>query len=380
MTSEEVELLRELTIVIPTCEKPENLERAIEYWRDTPITVHIVDGSEKPWFPIGSLQSIPTITYHHLPLKPGEEILDNYSRRLRFATSLPVTKYSALCADDDAFTLSGLVESILLLNANSMAGAAAGHELGFAKTSGDIRWWLRSAELVNNGLHGMDPSVKLRTKSSFRNYYGICKTPMWAKKLEICFENNFSGGINEDLMNIVGTILLPTFSIKQVLWLRSKTVRRPQVFLSDVIWAENFQKSELDLFVGQVLKAVKLVEPEFAGSPEIFIEGLLRENPNLNRSKNQNYGVTSIAIRKFVLLPIRVQKLIRRAIPQRIHSRLGGQKNLNKLSNAVKPKTSLNEMLNLLELAEIMCNKNELKEFEKLLLKPREELRLKANI
>ena len=71
--------------MIPTYNRPLELERTFEYWRDTPITVHIVDGSEKPWFEIGSLQNIPTITYNHLPAKPGEANLDNYARRLRFA-------------------------------------------------------------------------------------------------------------------------------------------------------------------------------------------------------------------------------------------------------------------------------------------------------
>ena len=61
MTPEEIELLGQLTIVIPTYNRPLELERSIEYWRDTPVTVHILDGSDKPWLPVGVLAGAPNI-------------------------------------------------------------------------------------------------------------------------------------------------------------------------------------------------------------------------------------------------------------------------------------------------------------------------------
>ena len=115
MTPEEVALLSELTIIIPTYNRPLELERAIEYWRDTPVTVHILDGSEKPWFPIGVFLGTNTISYNHLPQNMGESSADNYSRRIALATELPKTNYSALCSDDDFFTIPGLVFAIQAL-------------------------------------------------------------------------------------------------------------------------------------------------------------------------------------------------------------------------------------------------------------------------
>ena len=106
MTPEEVELLSQLTIVIPTYNRPLELERSIEYWRDTPVTVHILDGSDKPWFPVGTCPSAPNIVYHHVPSIIGEKWLENYSRRMCLAAGLPVTKVSVLCADDDFFSIS----------------------------------------------------------------------------------------------------------------------------------------------------------------------------------------------------------------------------------------------------------------------------------
>ena len=104
MTPEEIELLSELTIVIPTYNRSLELERSIEYWRDTPVTVHILDGSDEPCFPIGLLSETQTISYHHIPSTLGESWLDNYVRRLKFGAEHSKTKYSALCGDDDFFS------------------------------------------------------------------------------------------------------------------------------------------------------------------------------------------------------------------------------------------------------------------------------------
>ena len=115
MTTKEIELLSELTIIIPTYNRPLELERAIEYWRDIPVTVHILDGSEKPWFPLGATLNVNTIKYHHVAPYMGEKSLDNYARRLRLSTELVHTNYCALCSDDDHYTVRGLVYAIQAL-------------------------------------------------------------------------------------------------------------------------------------------------------------------------------------------------------------------------------------------------------------------------
>lgn len=48
MKSHEFDLLSELTIVIFPYNRPFDLERAIEYWRDIPVAVQNKDGFEKP--------------------------------------------------------------------------------------------------------------------------------------------------------------------------------------------------------------------------------------------------------------------------------------------------------------------------------------------
>ena len=116
MTPEEVELLSELTIVIPTCNRPFELERAIEYWRDIPLTVHILDGSSNPLFRSGQIVSSGAkIYYHSVPPNVGEKLMENYARRLIKGMSLIETTYASLLADDDYFTISGLLSALKVL-------------------------------------------------------------------------------------------------------------------------------------------------------------------------------------------------------------------------------------------------------------------------
>ena len=102
MTPEEIELLSELTIIIPTYNRPRELERSIEYWRDCPVTVHILDGAPKPCFEIGRIANgIAKINYHSLPTKANEKFMQNYAERIIEGMSFVTSKYAALLADDD---------------------------------------------------------------------------------------------------------------------------------------------------------------------------------------------------------------------------------------------------------------------------------------
>lgn len=48
-----MELLKELTIIIPTYNRPLELEKSIEFWSDSPVSVFIIDGSDRPFLILG---------------------------------------------------------------------------------------------------------------------------------------------------------------------------------------------------------------------------------------------------------------------------------------------------------------------------------------
>ena len=138
MTPEEIELLSELTIIIPTYNRPLELERAIEYWRDTPMTVHILDGSDLAFFNEGLQAGTHGIYYHSFPQK-NETVTENWGRRQLFASGLMTTRFAALCCDDDVFTFSGLVKALKLLN-DGVADSVAGKTGEYSVQRGKVNW------------------------------------------------------------------------------------------------------------------------------------------------------------------------------------------------------------------------------------------------
>ena len=389
MNFKDVGLLRGLTIVIPTCEKPENLERAIEYWRDTPVTVHIVDGSEKPWFQIGTLQNIPTITYHHLPAKFGEEILDNYARRLTFATTLPTTKYSALCADDDFFTVSGLLAIIETLNKDEHLDAMIGRAAVYSKNQKDLIWQIQYADLRNHSDY-RSAKVSVRLLNSERApwlYYGIIKTKLWKKLFQISLEHSYNKQ-TEKLLSIVDRALCQIQIIERIVWIRQGYV--PRTHSGDVHEPVSVFRQTLNIkrfadqrkMRKQIVIAIQHSSPKVSKLKAHWLAQKTSAPKILRRHKNF-LGIKKRAIRKllkfFSFISPETRRKITESLPWRISGSLGYYKIKPETLNATS-RTDLTEFISLLDKSDIDFYPEELLNFEKLLLKPREELRLNANI
>ena len=187
MTPEEAELLNELTIIIPTYNRPLELERAIEYWRDTPVNVHILDGSERPWFPLGPIESIPTVNYHHIPAKKDLSRMENYYQRIFYGSKLPVTKFSAFGSDDDFYTISGLISSIKVLKSQKNIDAVAGRILTYEQEK-KLLWHHKYVPRTGRtDLETESIEEKLNTRSTWF-LWAICKTDPWKAYLVTCFE------------------------------------------------------------------------------------------------------------------------------------------------------------------------------------------------
>lgn len=389
MFPEEVELLSELTVLIPTCNRPLELERAIEYWRETPVTVHIVDGSEKPWFEIGLLLNIPTITYHHLPRMLGEEILDNYSRRLKFATTLPVTKYSALCADDDFFTISGLCAIIETLNKNAHLDAMIGRAATYSKNQKDPIWQIRYADLRNHpDYRSADVSVRLQTSDRAPwLYYGIIKTKLWKKLFQISLEYSYNNR-TEKLLSIVDKSLCRIQIIEWIVWIRQDYV--PRTNSGDIhepisVFRQIFNMKRFAVqrqMRKQIVIAIQHSSPKVS---KLRARWLARKTsaPRILRSHKNFWRIKKRVIRKvlkfFSFISLETRRKITESLPWKISGPLGYYK-IKPETLAATTRTDLDSFISLLEKSDVSFVTNELKDFEKLLLKPREELRLHANL
>ena len=390
MTPEEIELLSELTIVIPTCEKPENLERAIEYWRGTPVTVHIVDGSKTPWFPLGKLLNVPTINYHHIPPENNEGIWENYCRRMRYGAVLPTTKYSALCADDDAFTISGLC-AILNAFANDLTvDAMIGRSALYERNGITPNWRLRYADLRNSpDYRSDDVSVRLLndTRAPFI-YYGVVKTDLWRQLFQISFKYEIL--TTEKLMRIVDRALCRIQIIETIVWLRQGYVPRtnvpeefkvePPTVLKQLLGTQRFEVRRK--MCGQIVIAIRVSSPHVGKmqarrlARKLTKPKIIANNRKIARWKKQIIGKL---ISLFAFLPSDFRRKLTKALPWRVSGPLGFYEIKAETLRATA-RSDLDGFIALLNNSDIDFCRVELEEFEKLLLKPREELRLRANI
>jgi len=248
-------LLSELTVVIFSYNRPLNLERAIEYWHDIPVVVHILDGSEKPWFNAGVLCGIPTITYHHYPIAPGELPFLNGLKRIERGLQLPTTPYSVVGADDDFYTISGLIESLKILKSAKKIDAVAGRVLTYQK-SGDanISWWCKYLGWKDNEkLRSEDISVRaVQQKNWF--LYAVCRTDCWQKFLSTSYMprsfTEFQHYAHEWMMMRLSTALFRTIFLEKSLTVRQATVKGANL-LAALSWRDWLTLKE---YSGQVME------------------------------------------------------------------------------------------------------------------------------
>lgn len=386
MTPKEIELLSELTIIIPTYNRPFQLERAIEYWRDTPVTVHILDGSEKPWFPIGVIPGTTTILYHHLAQKIGESSTNNYSRRITLATELVKTNFSALCSDDDLFTIRGLVTALQVLKSDQ-ADAVVGKCAQYLFRDGRLEWkkinWDWRSDHMSLSENFWDHFVS-DSKGSY--YYGIYKSLIWKKIRLSGVELSFSHiGANETISDFLTKALTRTFVVDDYLWFTNypdqrysnvKGRSRPRFTykypkFSSWLNADKNQ-AERDLLVEVLERGFQKLRPESDWHlANFFARTIFLSKPRQPRISPFRSFMVLLRARMLFLIskfPKVVRKTLFNFLPKKY-------KRILRTCDFIDSRIPVIDIEgDVPELAEAIRN------WEGILLMPREELRLRANI
>ena len=267
MTPEEIELLSELTIIIPTYNRPLELERSIEYWRDLPVTVHILDGTPKPCFEIGRIANgIAKINYHSLPTKANEKFMQNYAERIIEGMSFIKSKYAALLADDDFFTFQGLYKSLEILSSSDKIDAVIGKCATYCFDGNKVVWKKKYLNWIPNELL-KDESLAVRIENDVGKYfiyYGILKSE---KLIEIHTRANrfvFSDfRVNELIAHHLGLTYCRTEVIEEYLWIRQKALIKNPSYEHEIRSSDQIEKLMLsDIFSDAITDIEPLVSAE----------------------------------------------------------------------------------------------------------------------
>jgi glycosyltransferase domain-containing protein len=369
MTPKEIELLSELTIIIPTYNRPLELERAIEYWRNIPVTVHILDGTPKPCFEIGTIvSSSAKISYHSLPTKAHEKFMENYSLRVNQGMSLIKSKYAALLADDDYFTIQGLCKSLEILSSDDKIDAVIGKCATYCFYGNKIEWKKKYLNWIPNNLL-KDESLAVRVENDvgkYSVYYGILRSE---KLKEIHTRANqfvFSDfRINEWVAHHLGLAYCRTQLIEDYLWVRQRAlVKNPyyshKIKSSDPneqeVLAEIFETAitnilpsvSADIKLTWTMQKVNLIEERLKADDLKRTSEVMQK-----RSKNLELATKKLVMNLFLKTPSWLQSVLLKCVPRRFLRSIDGER---------PPEFE---------------SRNDL---ERLLTMPREDLRLRASI
>ncbi len=365
MTPEEIELLSELTIIIPTYNRPLELERSIEYWRDLPVTVHVLDGSDRPISQTDLLPKLANIFFHHIPRVAEEDPQTNVMRRLTIGANLSRSKFSAVCSADDFYTQSGIVASLKVLKSRHDIDAVAGRVLTYEKKT-RVHWHHKYVPRTNRtDLESDSISQKLLTGSSWF-LYAICKTEIWQKFIQICYQEqkftNSNDNAHEFMMYILCKAMFRTKYLDMIQLVRQDTVVGANVG-ANVPWAEficdtkNFE--DISAITSQLAKGFNLVTPKNEHENNLRLASELMRveqvNADLVRKQPQAKGSFKSAIADIVFYFFPMFNVFADR-PRR----------LKYLWRIPKYQYSAEQQ-------------QEVEEIEKLLLKPREELWLRVN-
>lgn len=385
MGREEINLLSELTIFIPSYNRPLALERAIEYWRDTPVTVHILDGSDIPWFPKGVLRDQPKITYHHLPKVANESAMQNYRRRMLYSQGISCTTYTAMCADDDFFAMSGLSKVLDELDKSSEIQAAVGAELWFTVQSGRLECRLVHVNDLKNS-DSLSPKVAIRLKNGLSLFYGIFKTEFFEIRQRLSFEHFFNHEEHlEMLTQYVSRSILHARAVPHVFWLRQSNIPSQFKYIPKKDGLSRKQSHQaLFHFKLQLSKAIQtgdasLSSTDAAKIVKRFLRTDWRSGTKAEMLRDQ---LKKRFWRNLHSVSIRIPLSIKRKAncwTQKLFSRSFFVEMTFEKSLSVG-RRGIDEFSIELVRAGIGFDFLELCKFEELLLKPREELRLLANV
>ena len=378
MTPEEVELLSELTIVIPTYNRPLELERTIEYWRDLPVPVHILDGSEKPWFPVGVLPDTLNVTYHHFSQRVDEDWKDNYIKRMKFASELCSSSFAALCSDDEFFTVEGLKVALKSLK-DDTCDVVLGKSAQYLFRNGKFEWKrVNFTERSEEASLSHDFSVRYRSTSVGSTYYGIFKTHYWKEIRLSSVKEKFSNiGAIENIAHYLSKVLCRLLVIDEYLLVTNypdKTYKNaPHKVEKFSSWLHDERnKPEVQRFIHVLESGLrKFLTPNLnLDVKKIADDILIRKSrpPELNPVIRARVLVNKKLLFLVSRFPLAVRTRIFKLLPPR-------WKKILRTPDFVDSRTPVMEID-----ANDLSIRRSVLIWESIMLKPREELRLRANI
>ena len=245
--------LTDLTIVLPTYERPTFLLRQIIYLSKWKVSVEIVDGSFNPLGPqiIKLIEELPHINYQH--------IRASYTERIFLACARIKTPYAMCLADDDFYSQSGLESALKKLESDSDLVSVMGQSIGFDQLKNEFYYFQYGSSLQNYSIIGATPLSRIgegikdyRSATSYAVFQSSVFLKVWDNR------ENMSCLEAVEYEHAIRTYLYGSLKTTQSLyWLRSFETQ-PVASAIDGDRALNFEKWYKDARFTSELQTFKL--------------------------------------------------------------------------------------------------------------------------
>jgi glycosyltransferase domain-containing protein len=249
--------IRNLSIVIPTYNRPHFIMRSITFWSSIGVKLYILDGS-KDFNPL--CKNLPeNVYYFHKPIP----FLD----RLRFVYPMIETEYSTLMPDDEFFLPSTIKKCISVIENNDIV-SCGGQCIRFEKNRTNISYSLIYTKLrsynflQDNGITRMQAHMLDYTPSTL---YSVMKTETWKKCMTLMTKRIVDVySMLEIEFEMAATFHGKCMTLPDVLWLRSnenKPIRNePGLYTNKLFskwWPDQSKKIEHDIVINDVIENFK---------------------------------------------------------------------------------------------------------------------------
>lgn len=171
-------MLNELTVIVPTHNRKNLISRFLSYYQCKIPNLLIVDSSPEKFNYLGQVDCKAL----HLPNMP-------MPAKLYHAANLVDTKYTFICADDDFFSIRGVLAGMEFLEVNQDFTSVQGNYVNFDTSNGSNYYWPLYAESA--GYRNDSDSLKTRIEKTFSRqcFYSLRRTSSY-KQIATALKSN----------------------------------------------------------------------------------------------------------------------------------------------------------------------------------------------
>lgn len=209
--------LAKLTIIVPTYCRPRYVLRQLEYWKDSGVTLVILDGSPTE-MQVPAEYVCPSVRYVY----SGSHFVDRLATVRKYVS----TPYCAMLGDDEFYAFSGLRQAIRLMEADQSVIGCVGRCLYFFVDQGRFlvrdayRQWKSFSKFANTAHQRLHED--LPPNKTHMAHYSVMRSPIWIQIMENAYQRRFSSAfVYERLVNLQRAMLGRTEVLECLFWFRS---------------------------------------------------------------------------------------------------------------------------------------------------------------